>query len=128
MGSGDNHKLAREVITASPADTQIGGGVRTEERASGLFAIGARRVVVGTRAVDDRPWLEKLAAANPGKVVVAADVNEGKVLRKGWTESSALRIEPFGKLLQSSKHVVPRPRSASSRSWRRSRTCRSPAC
>lgn len=95
MGSGDNHKLAREVITASPADTQIGGGVRTEERASGLFAIGARRVVVGTRAVDDRPWLEKLAAANPGKVVVAADVNEGKVLRKGWTESSALRIEPF---------------------------------
>ncbi len=95
MGSGNNDKITGEVITASPADTQIGGGVRTEERASVLFAIGARRVVVGTRAVDDRPWLEKLVAANPGKVVVAADVHEGKVLRQGWTESSALRIEPF---------------------------------
>jgi phosphoribosylformimino-5-aminoimidazole carboxamide ribotide isomerase len=57
--------------------------------------IGANRVVVGTRAVDDRAWLEKLVAAYPGRVVVAADVNEGKVLKKGWTEASALRVEPF---------------------------------
>jgi phosphoribosylformimino-5-aminoimidazole carboxamide ribotide isomerase len=95
MGSGNNDNLTGEVIAASPADTQVGGGVRSDERAAELFMIGANRIVVGTRAVDDRPWLEKLVAANPGRVVVAADVNEGKVLKKGWTEASALRIEPF---------------------------------
>lgn len=95
LGTGDNDAVAGAVIAGSPAAAQIGGGVRSDERARDLLAIGARRVVVGTRAVDDRPWLERLAAAHPGRVVVAADVGGGLVLRKGWTEASALRIEPF---------------------------------
>ena len=95
LDAGDNAGLVAEVLAASPADAQVGGGVRTHDRVETLLALGATRVVVGTRAVDDRAWLEELTRTCPGKVVVAADVRDGTVLRKGWTEKSALQVESF---------------------------------
>lgn len=95
MGKGDNDGLVGEVVVASPAETQVGGGVRDGERVDFLFAAGANRVIVGTRAVDDPQWLARLVQRYPGRVIVAADVREGVVLRKGWTEASKLRVEAF---------------------------------
>lgn len=95
LDAGDNADVVAQVLSASPADAQVGGGVRTSERVETLLALGASRVVVGTRAVDDRAWLEDLARACPDQVVVAADVRDGVVLRKGWTEASELLVEPF---------------------------------
>jgi phosphoribosylformimino-5-aminoimidazole carboxamide ribotide isomerase len=95
MGTGNNDRLVREVIAGTAAESQVGGGVRSDERADALFARGAHRVVVGTRAVDDPEWLERLARRHPGRIVVAADVRGGLVLRKGWTESSSLTVGAF---------------------------------
>jgi phosphoribosylformimino-5-aminoimidazole carboxamide ribotide isomerase len=95
MGKGDNNSLVGEVVVASPAETQVGGGVRDDERADFLFAAGANRVVVGTRAVDDPAWLAQLVKRYPNKIIVAADVRGGLVLRKGWTESSQLKVDAF---------------------------------
>jgi phosphoribosylformimino-5-aminoimidazole carboxamide ribotide isomerase len=95
MGKGDNNALVGEVVAGTPADTQVGGGVRDDERAEVLFACGAQRIVVGTRAVDDPAWLKQLVARYPGRVIVAADVRDGVVLRKGWTEASKLKVEDF---------------------------------
>lgn len=95
LDAGDNARVVAEVLAASPPDTQVGGGVRTRDRVETLLTLGASRVVVGTRAVDDRTWLERLAHTYPDRMVVAADVRGGIVLRKGWTEASALRVEPF---------------------------------
>lgn len=95
LGSGDNLGLLREVLTATPALTQVGGGVRDTERADALLDAGADRVIVGTRAIDDPPWLSELAHRHPGRVVVAADTRDGWVLRKGWTERSTLTSAAF---------------------------------
>ena len=95
LDAGDNGGAIADVLAASPADAQVGGGVRSHDRVEKLLGLGASRVVVGTRAVDDRSWLEELARACPGRVVVAADVRDGTVLRKGWTEESALQVEQF---------------------------------
>jgi phosphoribosylformimino-5-aminoimidazole carboxamide ribotide isomerase len=95
LGSGDNQDRIRDVIAATDSDVQVGGGIRDDEAADRLLASGADRIVVGTRAIDDRAWLEGLAERHPGRVVVAADIRDGVVLRKGWTEDSALRIDGF---------------------------------
>lgn len=95
MGTGDNDRVVRDVLAGTAADSQVGGGVRSDERAAALLACGAERVVVGTRAVDDPEWLERLARRHPGRIVVAADVRAGLVLRKGWTESSSLEVRAF---------------------------------
>jgi phosphoribosylformimino-5-aminoimidazole carboxamide ribotide isomerase len=95
LGLGANDDVVGEVVAATPAETQVGGGVRDDARADALLASGAARVVVGTRAVDDPDWLTALAARWPGRIVVAADVRGGFVLRRGWTEATELRVQAF---------------------------------
>jgi len=95
LGSGDNFAVMQLLATATPALTQAGGGVRDDERAEALLAAGVDRVVVGTRALDDHAWLISLAGRHPGRVVVAADTRDAYVVRKGWTERSALTIADF---------------------------------
>jgi phosphoribosylformimino-5-aminoimidazole carboxamide ribotide isomerase len=84
---GDNAAVVAGLLQ-SPAVIQVGGGIDTLERAAGLLVAGAARVVVGTRAIVDRPWLGELAAAHPGRVVVAADVRGREIVTRGWTAAS----------------------------------------
>ena len=95
LGSGDNLDLILEIVAATPATTQVGGGIRDDERAKRLLDGGADRIVVGTRALDDREWLDALARTHPERVMVALDTREGRILRRGWTEESPLELATY---------------------------------
>lgn len=92
LGSGENLSVVRDVAAATPAVTQVGGGVRDDVRVDDLLASGVDRVVVGTRALADPAWLGALASRYPDRVVVAADTRDGYVVTRGWTERTALTI------------------------------------
>ena len=95
LGTGDNLDLIVALLESSDADVQVGGGVRDADRVALLVDAGASRVVVGTRALDDRDWLVRSAELHPNRLVVAVDTRDGIVLRKGWTEATELRAEAF---------------------------------
>ena len=95
LGSGDNRALIGEIAREATVDLQVGGGIRDDEAVDALLGAGVDRVVVGTRAVDDPEWLAGVARRHPGRVMVAADVRDGIVLRKGWTEGSGLELVRF---------------------------------
>jgi len=97
LDRGENLILVERIAREAPGDLQVGGGIRNDDRAESLLDLGVDRVIVGTRAVDDRAWLTLLAARFPGRVVVAADIQDGQVLRRGWTESAGL---PVGRFLE----------------------------
>jgi phosphoribosyl isomerase A len=96
LGVGGNEDAIAAVFEAAgDVPVQVGGGIRSSERAGALLGAGAARVVVGTRAVEDPAWLEDLAARWPGRVVVAADVRGDEVLTRGWTAGSGRRADDF---------------------------------
>ena len=95
LGSGDNADVIRAIVEESGAEVQVGGGVRSTERAEALLDAGAARLVIGTRALDEPDWLAALATAHPGAVVIALDTREGISLRKGWTEATGLHVEEY---------------------------------
>ena len=96
LGEGENRAGILAIIEAAAGvPVQVGGGVRRTAMADALLAAGAARVVVGTRAVEDRSWLERLAARWPGRVVVAADVRGDEVLVRGWTAGAGLVVDRF---------------------------------
>ena len=68
---------------------QLGGGVRTAERAAELLACGLDRVILGTVALEQPDLVDKLAAAYPGQIVVGIDAKNGKVATRGWIEESS---------------------------------------
>lgn len=102
LGSGSNSELIREVIAAVSIPVQVGGGVREEERIAELLDAGATRVIVGTRAVEDAEWRNRVAREYPDKLVLAADTREGVVLTRGWTATTRLRLLD---LLDSANHL-----------------------
>lgn len=67
---------------------QVGGGVRTVAQARAYADAGARRVVVGTAAVEDPGFITALAAFT--EVVVALDARDGLVATRGWTHTTTL--------------------------------------
>ena len=95
LGSGDNLDLVLEIVAATDATSQVGGGIRDRARAERLLEGGVDRIVVGTRALDDPDWLADLAAAHPDRVMVALDTRDGRILRKGWTEASQLEVTTY---------------------------------
>jgi phosphoribosylformimino-5-aminoimidazole carboxamide ribotide isomerase len=95
LGSGDNLELILEIVAATRATTQVGGGVRDDARAERLLEGGADRIIVGTRALDDHEWLQALARAYPGRIMVALDTRDGRILRRGWTEESPLELARY---------------------------------
>lgn len=86
-GRGSNVGLVREILTASDAQIQVGGGVRDGDRIEELLADGARRVIVGTRALEDADWLDEMTSRFPDELVVAADVFDRRVVTRGWSRS-----------------------------------------
>jgi phosphoribosylformimino-5-aminoimidazole carboxamide ribotide isomerase len=85
---GDNAGIVAAILHDATAEVQVGGGVRTTGQVENLLGAGARRVVVGTRAIEEPDWLTELAAAHPGAVVLAADVRQRRVVTRGWTATS----------------------------------------
>ncbi len=81
--------LVASVVAASGLPLQVGGGYRTVEALEAALAAGAERVMVGTAALS--PGFLAAAVATVGSaLVVAIDVQDGRVAVEGWTRSSAL--------------------------------------
>ncbi len=90
MDRGSNDGIVEWI--ASRAATRVGGGVRTADRARKLVEQGARKVIVGTAAFT--PALEEISrAVGRDRLIVALDSRGGRIVVKGWKESTALEAE-----------------------------------
>ena len=105
IGRGSNLPIVRRI--AGRARTWVGGGVRTARRAEELVGSGAERVIVGTSAFaaggPDTKFLASLCSAvGRSRVTVSLDSMDGRIVVKGWRESTRLaaedvvpRLEPY---------------------------------
>lgn len=75
--------------------TELGGGIRDIETAEKYLNAGISRVILGTAAVTDEAFLRESVAHFWEKIAVSADLKDGYVAIKGWTEKSALTAEAF---------------------------------
>lgn len=96
MGRGSNDELVRWL--ASQAVTRVGGGVRTVERARALVEQGAHKVIVGTSAftaagIDELFLAAVREAIGRERLLVAVDSKDGRIVVKGWRESTSLTAE-----------------------------------
>ena len=103
MGRGSNDDLVK--LVTSHAAARVGGGVRSVDRAKALVVEGAHRVIVGTAAFTangvNRNLLNAIAAAiGKGRVIIALDSKDGRIVVQGWRESTNLSAEQVLKPLE----------------------------
>jgi phosphoribosylformimino-5-aminoimidazole carboxamide ribotide isomerase len=90
IGIGQNIETIGKIVKGVPVKTQVGGGIRTLEKAEKLFRLGASRVIFGTTCILNSTLLEE-AVKSFGSERVAAAVDttrRGKVAFHGWRTKS----------------------------------------
>jgi phosphoribosylformimino-5-aminoimidazole carboxamide ribotide isomerase len=89
--TGEPKNLAALKSIAEAVDTPIefGGGLRTKDIIREVFALGVKRVVLGTKAVEDKIFLREVYEEFGAKLIVTIDAKNGIVLTQGWQESSS---------------------------------------
>ena len=91
LGSGQNMETIKKLLKNISVKIQVGGGIRTLEKADALLKLGAYRVIFGTAAVKN-PSLVQEAVRQHGSesVAVAIDEKDGKVAVHGWKNKSEI--------------------------------------
>lgn len=101
-GKSLNLNVVKDIIK-SVANTaiQFGGGVRKIEIIEDLLNSGISRVVLGTKAAEDKVFLKKVFKRFKDKIIVSVDSKCGIVAVKGWeTKLKGVQALEFGNVLK----------------------------
>lgn len=103
MGRPANDDLVRYVASKLPC--QVGGGVRSIERAQELREAGAKRVILGSSLFNDRGVNRSRAEAfaealDPDVLIGAIDSRGGKVVIHGWKTPLTITPEEAARTLE----------------------------
>lgn len=97
-GSLINIDVLKSILQSADIKIQFGGGIRNYETAAALIELGVGRIVISTKALDDREMISKLCnnyndAGN--KIAVALDVMGDKISSNGWIKQTDVKINDF---------------------------------
>jgi phosphoribosylformimino-5-aminoimidazole carboxamide ribotide isomerase len=91
-----NWKVLEKLTSKTDLKIDFGGGIKTDQDLQIAFDCGAKQITAGSIAVKDPElvtnWLETYG---PEKIILGADVKQGKIAVSGWTETSDLVAEAF---------------------------------
>ena len=106
MRQGDNSDLVVQIARRLPV--QVGGGIRSIERAQQVLEAGAKRVIIGSAlfteegAVNLNFAAELAGGIGAERVVAGIDTKNGRIAVKGWKAQVALtpdeaipQLEPY---------------------------------
>lgn len=99
-GGTPNLETIRNIVETSGLLVEVGGGIRSEEVIQKYLDAGVFRVILGTAAVQNPAFLEKMVQKYSEKTAVGVDIKDGMVAIKGWTEVSQESCFDFCEKLQ----------------------------
>lgn len=88
FGRGENRAVIAEVIreVGSAALIELSGGIRDDASLKAALATGARRVNLGTAALENPEWAAKVIAEFGDQIAVGLDVRGTTLAARGWTK------------------------------------------
>ncbi len=98
FGRGSNANLLKDIVGKLDIDVELSGGIRDDESLQRALATGCRRVNIGTAALENPRWCEKVIAEHGDKVAIGLDVKGEKVAARGWTMEGGSWIETVDRL------------------------------
>ncbi|CRF28905.1 phosphoribosyl isomerase A [Mycobacterium tuberculosis] len=88
-----NDKLIGEIAKSVRVPVQLGGGLRTEEDVDHVLSLGVSRIILGTAAIENREFVNRVLAKHGDKVAIGLDARDGYVATRGWLETSAVKAD-----------------------------------
>lgn len=85
-GNTFNFKTIEKIIKKCDLFTQVGGGIRSEETIKKYLDVGVGRAILGTIAVENLDFLEKMINKYKKNIAVSVDARDRMIAIKGWKE------------------------------------------
>jgi phosphoribosylformimino-5-aminoimidazole carboxamide ribotide isomerase len=95
-----NLETILKIVRTVKIPVQMGGGVRELKAAENLLQGGVKRVVLGTKAIEDRAFFTTLLKKWNDRIAVSLDCHNGMVAQRGWTTTSNIKATDLVKELE----------------------------
>jgi len=99
-GTTPHMEVVRRIAEETSLFCEIGGGIRSLETIEKYLKAGVKRIILGTVAVEDPGFVKKAVELYGDAIAVGADIRDGRVSIKGWTEDSQYTLDVFCEKMQ----------------------------
>jgi len=90
MGNKDDIVLITKKLI-NKVSIEVGGGIRDKKKVEDLINAGVKRVILGTKAIEDRKFLKELLDSYGEKICVSLDCTNGFVAQRGWVSTTTIK-------------------------------------
>ncbi|WP_103064011.1 bifunctional 1-(5-phosphoribosyl)-5-((5-phosphoribosylamino)methylideneamino)imidazole-4-carboxamide isomerase/phosphoribosylanthranilate isomerase PriA [Actinomyces qiguomingii] len=98
FGRGTNASLLARIVGEVEVNVELSGGIRDDASLERALAAGAARVNLGTAALEDPAWTERVIAEHGDKIAVGLDVRGNTLAARGWTKEGGDLWETLNRL------------------------------
>ncbi|WP_416903190.1 bifunctional 1-(5-phosphoribosyl)-5-((5-phosphoribosylamino)methylideneamino)imidazole-4-carboxamide isomerase/phosphoribosylanthranilate isomerase PriA [Micromonospora echinospora] len=108
FGRGSNAGLLAEVVRRLDVKVELSGGIRDDASLRAALATGAARVNIGTAALEDPQWCDRICGEYGDRVAIGLDVRGRTLAARGWTRDGGDLYEVLERLDKAgaSRYVV----------------------
>jgi 1-(5-phosphoribosyl)-5-[(5-phosphoribosylamino)methylideneamino] imidazole-4-carboxamide isomerase/N-(5'phosphoribosyl)anthranilate isomerase len=98
FGRGSNAELLAGVVSQLDVHVELSGGIRDDESLRAALATGATRVNIGTAALEDPQWCDRVVSEYGDRVAIGLDVRGRTLAARGWTRDGGDLFEVLERL------------------------------
>ena len=98
FGRGNNADLLAHIVGALDIKVELSGGIRDDESLKAALATGARRINIGTAALENPEWTARIVAEYGDLIAVGLDVRGHTLAARGWTREGGELFETIERL------------------------------
>ena len=98
FGRGSNTDVVASITAAMGLNVELSGGIRDDASLQRALDTGCRRVNVGTAALENPQWCERIIAEHGDRIGIAIDVKGTKLAARGWVREGGDWAEAVDRL------------------------------
>jgi 1-(5-phosphoribosyl)-5-[(5-phosphoribosylamino)methylideneamino] imidazole-4-carboxamide isomerase/N-(5'phosphoribosyl)anthranilate isomerase len=108
FGRGSNAALLADVVGRLDVKVELSGGIRDDASLTAALATGAARVNIGTAALEDPAWCDRVVGEYGERVAIGLDVRGRTLSARGWTRDGGDLFDVLARLDKAgaSRYVV----------------------
>lgn len=86
FGRGSNAEVIAGITAAMELDVELSGGIRDDASLARALTTGCRRVNIGTAALENPDWCDRIIAEHGDRIAIGLDVRGTRLAARGWTQ------------------------------------------
>ena len=94
-GKSFSKEIIKEISKLDGVKIQAGGGIRTVDQINELLDFGVEKIILGTRAIEDKNFLENVCKKFGDKIALSIDAKNGLIALSGWTKKTNIKAIDF---------------------------------